>query len=99
PPPGGAPAPPPPRRIGHWPSPVTVSLAVQRDRSMITHSHPSPVPDNQLIHRAPSTAAGGVHLGQDVPDWVPAARQNGTLLFGDVGWDATEQWSTRTLEQ
>ena len=87
------------RQISQWHSPVTVSLAVQRDRSMITHSHPSPVPDNQLISRAPNTSAGVVHLGQEVPEWVSVARGNGTLLFGDVGWDATEQWSSRTLEQ
>ena len=62
------------RRISQWHSPVTVSLAVQRDRAMITHSHPSPVPDDELISRMPSTAAGVVHLGQDVPDWIPAAR-------------------------
>ena len=66
---------------------------------MITHSHPSPVPDDQLISRTPSTAAGVVHLGQQVPGWISAARGNGTMLFGDVGWDATEQWSTETIEQ
>ena len=87
------------RRISNWHSPVTVSLAVQRDRAMITHSHPSPVPDDQLISAMPSTAAGVVHLGQDIPDWIPAAGRNGTLLFGDVGWDATEQWSTDTIDQ
>ena len=87
------------RRISQWHSPVTMSLAVQRDRAMITHSHPSPVPDGELITRMPSTAAGVVHLGQEVPDWIPAARDNGTLLFGDVGWDATQQWSTDTIAQ
>ena len=87
------------RRISQWHSPVTVSLAMARDRAMITHSHPSPVTDDQLIPRMPSTAAGVVHLGQDVPAWIPAAREHGTLLFGDVGWDATEQWSTNTIEQ
>ena len=87
------------RRISRWHSPVTVSLAVQRDRAMVTHSHPSPVSDDQLIVRAPSTAAGVVHLGQQVPNWVPAARDGGALLFGDVGWDSTEQWSTDTITQ
>jgi sugar/nucleoside kinase (ribokinase family) len=87
------------RRINKWHSPVTVSLAVHRDRAMITHSHPSPIPDGTLIREVPDTAAGVVHLGQEVPDWIPAARSRGTLLFGDVGWDPTEQWSTDTLEQ
>jgi len=87
------------RRFSNWHSPVTVSLAVQRDRAMITHSHPSPVPDARLIDGTPNTAAGVVHLGQQVPDWIPAAKSTGTLLFGDVGWDATEQWSTDTIDQ
>src|ERR1700712_5330809 len=87
------------RRISQWHSPVTVSLAVQRDRAMITHSHPSPVPDEAMVPGMPSAAAGVVHLGQQIPDWVPTAGRNGTLLFGDVGWDATEQWSVDVLEQ
>src|SRR6195952_356189 len=80
------------RRITNWHSPVTVSLAVQRDRAMVTHSHPSPVPDSRLIGAMPKTAAGVVHFGQQMPDWIPAAKSSGTLVFGDVGWDATEQW-------
>ena len=46
------------RRIAQWHSPVTVSLAVQRDRSMITHSHPSPVPGRGADRAAPPTRAG-----------------------------------------
>ena len=42
------------RRISQWHSPVTVSLAMARDRAMITHSHPSPVTDDQLIPRCPA---------------------------------------------
>ncbi len=81
------------RRIAQWHSPVTVSLAVQRDRSMITHSHPSPVPDADLIGSSPPTRAGVVHLDGPLPPWAIQARKEGALLFGDVGWDPTEQWS------
>ena len=86
------------QRISHWHSPVTVSLAVQRDRAMITHSHPSPV-EESLITTMPRAAAGVVHLGQRVPEWVRSAGRSGTMLFGDVGWDATERWSTDILQQ
>jgi len=88
------------RQISNWHSPVTVSLAMHRDRAMITHSHPSPVPDDELIVATPSTAAGVLHLGGTrVPDWISDARGTGTLVFGDVGWDPTEQWSTEVIEQ
>jgi sugar/nucleoside kinase (ribokinase family) len=87
------------RRIADWHSPVTVSLAVHRDRSMITHSHPSPVPDEELLATAPPTRAGVVHLDGAVPPWALDARRRGVLLFGDVGWDATEQWSGEIVAQ
>ena len=88
------------RRISQWHSPVTVSLAVQRDRAMITHSHPSPVPDDQLI-TPDAQAPQPVSCISARTSRTGSRRRgsNGTLLFGDVGWDATEQWSTDTIEQ
>jgi sugar/nucleoside kinase (ribokinase family) len=85
------------RQYSDWHSPVTVSLAVDRDRAMVTHAHPSPVPDDQLISDPPSAAAAIVHLGGDPAPWVDRAQQAGTLLFGDVGWDPTEKWAPESL--
>ncbi|MCW2524734.1 MAG: carbohydrate kinase family protein [Frankiales bacterium] len=87
------------RRVANWHSPVTVSLAVHRDRAMVTHSHESPVPSLELLSDPPSAAAGVVHLGGDIEPWVNAANAHGMLLFGDVGWDPTQQWSSVVLEQ
>ncbi|HEV2887262.1 MAG TPA: PfkB family carbohydrate kinase [Jatrophihabitans sp.] len=87
------------QRLADWHSPVTVSLAVQRDRAMITHSHPSPIPASTLLADPPSAAAGVVHLGQEPETWVSTAHQRGMLLFGDVGWDPSQQWSSDVLEQ
>lgn len=88
------------RRITDWHSPVTVSLAAHRDRAMITHSHPSPVPARELLATMPPTRAAVVHLGdEELPDWVAPAERSGALLFGDVGWDASEQWSTDVVDQ
>jgi len=87
------------RRLADWHSPVTVSLAVQRDRAMITHSHPSPVPASVLLADPPSAAAGVVHLAEEPETWVSTARRRGMLLFGDVGWDPSQQWSADVLEQ
>jgi len=87
------------RRLADWHSPVTVSLAVQRDRAMITHSHPSPVPASELLAELPSAATGVVHLGADAEPWLPRAAATGMRLFGDVGWDPSQQWSGLVLEQ
>ena len=87
------------QRLAHWHSPVTVSLAVQRDRAMVTHSHPSPIPARTLLADPPSAAAGVVHLGEEPETWVGTARRRGMLLFGDVGWDPSQQWSADVLEQ
>lgn len=87
------------RRLTDWHSPVTVSLAVDRDRSMITHAHPSPVTVDELLADPPAAAAGVLHLTGATEPWAIRAKQAGTLLFGDVGWDPTDQWSPEILTQ
>jgi hypothetical protein len=44
------------RRIPGWHSPVTVSLSVDHDRSMVTHGHPAPVTSSELIGNPPRCA-------------------------------------------
>jgi sugar/nucleoside kinase (ribokinase family) len=85
------------RRFDDWHSPVTVSLAVNRDRAMVTHAHPSPIPEEAFIADPPSSAAGVVHLSGDPVSWTGKAAAAGTLLFGDVGWDDTDEWSPSVL--
>src|SRR4051794_40732997 len=87
------------RRLTEWHSPVTVSLAVHRDRAMITHSHPFPIPASELLADLPKAAAGVVHLGDQAEPWVAEARQSGMRLFGDVGWDPDQRWSGLVLDQ
>lgn len=90
------------RRFRDWHSPVTVSIAVNRDRSMITHAHASPVPTTELLHgERPDARVGFVHVdpdGEDEP-WTVAARDAGTLLFADVGWDPRGNWSSAVLDR
>ncbi|HYU66678.1 MAG TPA: PfkB family carbohydrate kinase, partial [Jatrophihabitantaceae bacterium] len=62
------------RRFTDWHSPVTVSLAVQRDRAMVTHSHPSPMSSTDLVADPPRAAAGVAHLGEGSEPWVAKAR-------------------------
>lgn len=85
------------RRIdGH--SPVTVSLAYNRDRSMITHGHPLPVGADGLVGELPTCRAASVSLTKDRLPWVRRAKEAGTLVFADVGWDASAEWPAEVLD-
>lgn len=86
------------RRIEEGHSPVTVSLAYQRDRSMITHGHPLPVNDDGLVGSLPAARAASVSLVKGPLPWVARARAGGTLVFADVGWDDTAEWPREALD-
>ncbi|WP_326823218.1 carbohydrate kinase family protein [Streptosporangium sp. NBC_01756] len=94
------------RRFEHWHSPVTVSMAVDRDRSMVTHGHPAPMPASEMIGSPPRSRAVILALSAEEPlggadpcNWAELARQNGALLFADVGWDPSGTWSPELLDQ
>ena len=91
------------RRFDDWHSPVTVSMSVGRDRSMVTHGHAPPVSTVDLMGQPPRTRSVLVDLGdllQDEagPSWIEQAKDQGALVFGDIGWDATGAWPPRILD-
>jgi sugar/nucleoside kinase (ribokinase family) len=87
------------RRFADWPTPVTVSLAYDGDRALITHGSPPPLGPDEMIGEPPRSRAAIVHLGPEPQEWVASAHAAGTLVFADVGWDPTERWSGAVLEQ
>jgi sugar/nucleoside kinase (ribokinase family) len=91
------------RRFDNWHSPVTMSVAYDGDRSMVTHGHPSPLPATELIGRPPRSRAVIVDLGDIEPlghaTWVDLARNEQALVFADVGWDGSGEWSPAVLDQ
>lgn len=90
------------RRFPHWHSPVTVSLASDTDRSMITHGHEAPISADEMIARngagPPRTRACFVDLAEEIEHWTEQAKSDGALVFADVGWDPSESWSEQVLE-
>ena len=50
------------QRVADWHSPVTVSLAMQRDRAMVTHAHDSPIAIADLVADPPPAKVGFVSL-------------------------------------
>ena len=97
------------RRFEDWHSPVTVSMAVDRDRSMVTHGHPAPMPASEMIGVPPRSRAVIVALSLEEPlgspgdpdacSWAELARRQGALIFADVGWDPSGTWSPALLDQ
>jgi len=87
------------RRFSDWHSPVTVSMVVDRDRAMLTHEHPAPVPPGELLGSVPRARVGFAHLNAQPQEWFGPAKEAGMLLFGNTGWDEEEKWSPAVLDQ
>ncbi len=87
------------RRFAEWHSPVTVSLAIDDDRAMVTHEHPPPVPAEELLGDVPLTRLAFADVGVDRASWVDTMVARGTKIFADVGWDATERWDSGELRE
>ncbi|WP_243837611.1 carbohydrate kinase family protein [Cumulibacter soli] len=87
------------RRFDGWHSPVTVSLAVGRDRAMVTHGHPSPQTLDQIIGSPPPARACFAGLTLNEQKWVTHARDSGAMVFADLGWDLSQQWSAQMVER
>ncbi len=95
------------RRFDRWHSPVTVSIASRRDRSMVTHGHPPPVDANEMIGQPPRSRAVIADLSPNAcvignserPTWVDLARRQGSMVFADVGWDPSGSWPSTVLDQ
>ena len=87
------------RRFPEWHSPVTVSLAFDDDRAMVTHEHPPPIPPEELLGEIPLTRLAYADLGADRASWVDTMVSNGTRIFADVGWDSTERWDRGELRE
>ena len=94
------------RRFTGWHSPVTVSIAVDRDRSMVTHEHPPPESMDAIVGDPPPARAAMIDITPHVlsdagllPNWVRTAHRRGTLVFADVGWDPTGGWPRELLDE
>ena len=88
------------RLVPGWHSPVTVSMAYEGERTMVTHGHDAPLPEGppggpELPPPARSCVAS-LRPGQPQP-WIKDAARAGSLVFADVGWDDTGAWDLAAL--
>ena len=87
------------RTADDWHTPVTVSLAYDGDRALITHGQPPPYSQDALLGDPPEARTALVHIEAEPHRWLAKAAANGTQIYADVGWDPTQQWSSDLLDQ
>lgn len=85
------------RRFPDFHSALTASVSARGDRTMVTHGHDLPEPLSALIARAPRARAAVVDLAGETAWWADLAR-DGTLVFADIGFDATGAWDAADLD-
>ncbi|MER6355623.1 PfkB family carbohydrate kinase [Streptomyces sp. NPDC001634] len=87
----------PSRTVPHWHSPVTVSMAYEGERTMVSHGH-EPPPEEPAPACPPRARAAVASLtpGHRAP-WISEAAGRGTRIFADVGWDDTGAWDLAGL--
>ncbi|MFJ6723638.1 MULTISPECIES: carbohydrate kinase family protein [unclassified Streptomyces] len=85
------------RTVPGWHSPVTVSMAYEGERTMVSHGH-EPPPEETAPASPPHARAAVASLtpGTGAP-WIAQAAGRGTRVFADVGWDDTGAWDLAGL--
>lgn len=74
-------------------------MVFERDRALLTHMHPAPVPTSELLATVPDARAGFAHIDAEPREWYRTAARDGMLLFADTGWDDDEKWPPSVLKQ
>ncbi|MFB6724524.1 carbohydrate kinase family protein [Kribbella sp. NPDC056345] len=87
------------RRLEDWPTPLTVALAYDNDRALVTRGSAPPLSADDLIVTSPKAKAVAAHIGPWPNEWLAKAKAAGSLVFADVGWDPSEQWDPAVLDQ
>ncbi|WP_078854933.1 PfkB family carbohydrate kinase [Streptomyces sp. NRRL F-5135] len=86
------------RTVPGWHSPVTVSMAYEGERTMVSHGHEAPPPEGALPECPPRARAAVAALAPGRRDeWIAGAARGGARIFADVGWDDTGRWDLAGL--
>ena len=86
-----------------WHSPVTVSMAYDGERTMVSHGHEAPAKEASAYDpdAPPCPPPARACVASLVPwrpqEWIATAARSGSLVFADAGWDETGAWSLRAL--
>ncbi|MDQ2934041.1 MAG: PfkB family carbohydrate kinase [Chloroflexota bacterium] len=84
-------------RFPGWRTPLTVSLAYEADRSMVTYEEPQPATLLGFLDDPRPARSLFAFLGGHDIAWVERAARRGMRIFADVGWDGSERWAEEDL--
>ncbi|MEV4267207.1 PfkB family carbohydrate kinase [Kribbella sp. NPDC049584] len=87
------------RRLAGWQTPLTVALAYDNDRALVTRGSSPLLSADELVTTLPTARAVAAHIGPWPNDWLAKAKAAGSVVFADVGWDPSEQWDPAVLDQ
>jgi sugar/nucleoside kinase (ribokinase family) len=87
------------RKLAGWQTPLTVALAYDNDRALVTRGTSPLLSADELITAPPAARAVAAHIGPWPNEWLAKAKASGSVVFADVGWDPSEQWDPAVLEQ
>jgi sugar/nucleoside kinase (ribokinase family) len=86
------------RTVPGWHSPVTVSMAYEGERTMVSHGHRAPPPERPVPGTPPAARAAVASLAPgERQEWIATAAARGSRIFADVGWDDTGRWELVAL--
>jgi sugar/nucleoside kinase (ribokinase family) len=86
------------RTVRGWHSPVTVSMAYEGERTMVSHGHEAPPPEDALPECPPRARAAIAALAPGRrEEWIARTAAEGARIFADVGWDGTGRWDLAGL--
>ena len=87
------------RRLAGWQTPLTVALAYDNDRALVTRGSSPLLSADELVTTLPTARAVAAHIGPWPNEWLAKAKAAGSVVFADVGWDPSEQWDPAVLDQ
>ncbi|MFV8128363.1 PfkB family carbohydrate kinase [Streptomyces syringium] len=89
------------RTVPGWHSPVTVSMAYEGERTMVSHGHEAPPPGEGGAPAPecppPARACVALLVPGRQEEWIGTAARRGSRVFADVGWDETGRWDPSDL--
>ncbi|MFE3325057.1 carbohydrate kinase family protein [Streptomyces sp. NPDC059176] len=89
------------RTVPGWHSPVTVSMAYEGERTMVSHGHEAPPHDGGGAPFGATPPRARAAVASLAPDrcepWIAQAAGAGARIFADVGWDDTGHWELASL--
>jgi len=86
-------------RLPGWTTPLTVSFAYLKERSLVTYEEP--VPEGPAARTEAQSEGAACYLplrGTERP-WLEQAKRRFSLVFADVGWDQAEHWGGQLLDE